>query len=139
MDLLLAKEAPEAINRNRFTLLNLLKSYCHSISESIQTTTSVTHAAQALRHHLKPQVHIHLPHSQCYDQLNMNCSTVAAQMLSEEHWSPHRQDVPAPAHSACMQRKRKKKQAIHTLGTGMTSTWSHYNTRETHTHTHIQK
>lgn len=39
-----------------------------------------------------------------------------------------------------MQRKTKtKKEAIHTLGTGMTSTWSHYNTGEIDTHTHIQK
>lgn len=67
----------------------------------------------------------------------MNCSTAAEQTLSEEHWSPHRQDAPAPAHSACMQ--REKKQAIHTLGTGMTSTWSHYNTKHAHTHIHTHK
>lgn len=29
--------------------------------------------------------------------------------------------------------KPPKKQVIHTLGTGMTSTWSHYNRRDRHT------
>lgn len=38
----------------------------------------------------------------------MNHSTVAVLGLSEEHWNPHRPDVPEPAHSTCMQRKRKK-------------------------------
>lgn len=87
---------------------------------------SVTHADQALRYHLKTQLHIDLPCSLCYDGLKM----VEVLKVCEERWSPHRQDVPAPAHSASMQKKRKKI-AIHTLGTGMTSTWSHYNTRET--------
>lgn len=39
-----------------------------------------------------------------------------------------------PTHPAC-ERLNKTKQAIHTLGTGMTSTWSHYNKRDRHTHT----
>lgn len=39
-----------------------------------------------------------------------------------------------PTKPAC---KGKEKMAIHTLGTGMTSTWSHYNTREIDTQ--IQK
>lgn len=39
-----------------------------------------------------------------------------------------------PTQPAC---KGKEKKAIHTLGTGMTSTWSHYNTREIDKH--IQK
>lgn len=46
-----------------------------------------------------------------------------------------------PAHSACMQKTgevggdKTKKLAIHTLGTGMTSTWSHYITRKRDKHT----
>lgn len=39
----------------------------------------------------------------------MSCGTAAEQELSEERGSPHREDVPAPAHSACMQGKRQKK------------------------------
>lgn len=57
--------------------------------------------------------------------------------------SPHSQEVPATSPLSPHAKEKKKKKtpkkrpknlAIHTLGTGMTSTWSHYITRERDKH-----
>lgn len=87
----------------------MLDGYCCGVLEKHESTKC--HSCRSSTETLKPKgarTPSTQPVVQCYDGLTMNCSTAGELMLSEEQWSPHRQDVP-PAHSACMQRKRKKK------------------------------